>query len=264
MCLIKVEISPSVLIASIQFGSCVVQPTTLSFDANELISMIRHCGVNRLNQFATFLQSHFRSARLDQKLLTMLKNLDEVLYSGLALPSEEEIWARKNGIKLRVCPYSCFTRVVADISAKNLFGSTECAAMLSSDPGSGRNANLLAPLDGFIYRFVPVKQGPSPHHSTTQLLELIIVADSPDCPDKSLRHPDGDFHTGDLFSEVAPGLYTFRGRGDDWIKTETGLRCDTKYDTRSSSHLLLIDPNFFPGQSRTTSERRVPTSYLNA
>jgi hypothetical protein len=116
MCLIKVEISPLVLIGSIQFGSCVVQPTKLSFDANELVSMIRDCGVNRLNQFPTFLQSHFRRARLDPKLLTLLKNLDEVLYSGLALPYEEENWARKNGIKLRVCLYYCLTRVMANIS----------------------------------------------------------------------------------------------------------------------------------------------------
>src|SRR6266576_6411699 len=103
MCLIKIKIFPLVLIGSIQYGSCVVQPTRLSFDTNELVSMVRHCGVNRLNQFATFLQNHFRSARQDPKLLTMLMNLDEVLYSGLSLPLEEESWARKNGIRLRVC-----------------------------------------------------------------------------------------------------------------------------------------------------------------
>ena len=90
------------LIGSIQFGSCVVQPSTLSFAADELVAMIQHCGVNRLHQFATFLQSHFRNARQDPKLLSMLQNLDEVLYSGLALPPEEESWARNNGIRLRV------------------------------------------------------------------------------------------------------------------------------------------------------------------
>lgn len=128
---------------------------------------------------------------------------------------------------------------MTDLTPKNLFGSTECAAMLSSVPGSGHSANLLLPLDGFFYRFVPVRQGPSPHHLTTQLLELVITAQSPDCPDESLRHPDGDFHTGDLFSEIAPGLYTFRGRDDDWIKTETGLRCDTKYATTRDRHSYL-------------------------
>ncbi|KAF8626662.1 hypothetical protein AX15_004753 [Amanita polypyramis BW_CC] len=200
------------LIGSIQFGSCTVQPTTLSFPADELVSMIQHCGVNRLNQFATFLQGHFRNARQNPKLLSMLQDLDEVLYSGLALPPEEENWARDNGIKLR-----------------NLFGSTECAAMLSSEPKPRHNNNLLSPLDGFVYRFIPVSQAPSAkYRSTAQLLELVIMAESPDCPDESLRHPDGNFHTGDLFNEVAPGLYTFRGRDDDWIKTEHGFRCDTK------------------------------------
>ncbi|KAK2460372.1 hypothetical protein APHAL10511_007537 [Amanita phalloides] len=198
------------LFGSINYGSCIVQPTTLSFAADELVSMIQHCGVNRLNQFASYLQSHFRTARADPKLLSMLKNLDEVMYSGLALLPEDENWARKNAIKLR-----------------NLFGSTECAAILSSDPLSERN-NLLSPLAGFIYRFVPVQQAQSSHRSTAQLLELVIAAESLDCPDKSLRHHDGDFHTGDLFSEAAPGLYAFRGRDDDWIKTAIGLRCDTK------------------------------------
>ena len=67
--------------------------------------MIQLCKVNRLNQFATYLQNHFRSARSNPKLLSMLQNLDEVLYSGLALPSEEVSWARKNGINLTVRPH---------------------------------------------------------------------------------------------------------------------------------------------------------------
>ncbi|KAF8637113.1 hypothetical protein AX17_003017 [Amanita inopinata Kibby_2008] len=201
------------LIGSLQYGSCVVQPTTLSFGADELVSMIRHCGMNRLNQFATFLTNHLRSARSDPKLLTMLQDLDDVLYSGLTLSLEEESWARKNGIKLR-----------------NLFGSTECAAMLLSSAGAGHNGNLLKPSDGFVYRFVPIVQSPPPsgHQSTARLLELVIMAESPDCPDKSLRHADGNFHTGDLFQEAVPGMYAFRGRDDDWIKTENSLRCDTK------------------------------------
>ncbi|OSX55854.1 hypothetical protein POSPLADRAFT_1162708, partial [Postia placenta MAD-698-R-SB12] len=33
---------------------------------------------------------------------------------------------------------------------------------------------------------------------------------------------------GDLFVEVAPGAYVSRGRNDDWIKSSTALRCDTK------------------------------------
>lgn len=113
---------------------------------------------------------------------------------------------------------------------QNLYGSTEVSAMLFSIGGSGRGAALLRAFEGYSYRFVPASPAglESGHQSTARLLELVIPSSSPDCPDVSLRHADGDFHTGDLFQEAAPGLYAFRGRDDDWIKSENSLRCDTK------------------------------------
>ncbi len=63
------------------------------------------------------------------------------------------------------------------------------------------------------------------------MLEFIIRSDSKDCPHPSLRGPDGHFHTGDLFQEVAPGALVSCGRDDDWIKSENSLRCDTKLVT---------------------------------
>jgi hypothetical protein len=68
--------------------------------------MIRNCGVNRLNQFATFLTQHLRNSRQNRKLLALMQSLDDVIYSGLALPREEEEWACGNGIKLRVSSVS--------------------------------------------------------------------------------------------------------------------------------------------------------------
>jgi acyl-coenzyme A synthetase/AMP-(fatty) acid ligase len=98
--------------------------------------------------------------------------------------------------------------------------------------GCERNPALVAPLSGTSYRFVSTTpsstQSQSAHRSTAELFELVILAESPDCPDVSLRHADGNFHTGDLFQEVLPGFYLFRGRDDDWIKSENSLRCDTK------------------------------------
>jgi hypothetical protein len=49
--------------------------------------------------------NHFRSARENPKLLSMLKNLDDILYSGMPLPMEDERWALKSGLKIRVCYY---------------------------------------------------------------------------------------------------------------------------------------------------------------
>lgn len=60
-------------------------------------------------------------------------------------------------------------------------------------------------------------------------MEFVVKSSSPDCPHARYRAADGHYHTGDLFEEVQPGYYVFKGRNDDWIKTETGLRCDTRY-----------------------------------
>jgi len=190
--------------------------------------MILRCQLNRLNQFSTFLSSQLRNAHLHPKLLEQLRSLSEIIFSGLPLQREDEEFAYHNGLKIKV---SCTVLEYKDIvltAPQNLFGNTECGAMLLSIGGSGRDAALLRAVPDTSYAFVPI-DATSGHQSSTQLLELVILADSADCPDHSLRGPDGHFHTGDLFQEMATGLYSFCGRNDDWIKSENSLRCDTKY-----------------------------------
>ncbi|KAJ3868747.1 acetyl-CoA synthetase-like protein [Lentinula novae-zelandiae] len=201
------------LLGSIQHGSCVIQPTTISFSSEELMDMIRTCGLNRLNQFAAFLAKQLQTSRNHPKLLSMLANLDEVLYSGMPLARSEQEWALQNDIKLR-----------------NLFGSTECGATLLSIGGAASDATLLRTLEGVSYQFVPVdpEESEAGHQSTARLLEFVVSSESGDCPDRSLCASDGHFHTGDLFQQVVPGRYVFCGRDDDWIKSENSLRCDTK------------------------------------
>ena len=209
------------LAGALQHGSCTIQPSTISFSSDELMAMISTCSLNRLNQFATFLANHLRNSRNNPKLLDLLKNLDEVLYSGLPLAREEEEWARRN-----------------DVPLKNLFGSTECGAMLVSVGGKSNDSHLLRPIEGTSYQFTPPATSSASSSSSvnaeahsnanTNLLELVIRSDSGDCPDPSLRQPDGHYHTGDLFLQMKPGSYVFRGRDDDWIKSENSLRCDTK------------------------------------
>jgi acyl-coenzyme A synthetase/AMP-(fatty) acid ligase len=63
--------------------------------------------------------------------------------------------------------------------------------------------------------------------SSSELWEMILPAGVPDSPHQSLFSSDGLYHTGDLFEEVKPGLYKFRGRKDDMLKTLYGF-CDTK------------------------------------
>ena len=86
-----------------------IQPTSIAFSTEELIDMIKRCGLNRLNQFPSFLSGHFRNARQDPKLLSMLLSLDDIIYCGLALSQEEEQWALKTGMKLRVSLPSIIT-----------------------------------------------------------------------------------------------------------------------------------------------------------
>jgi len=93
------------LIGSLSNGSCTVQPTKIAFSSEELKDIIDRCGLTRLNQFASFLGNHLRNSREDPNLLKMMVSLDEVLYSGLVLAKEEEVWAIQTGISLTVIVY---------------------------------------------------------------------------------------------------------------------------------------------------------------
>ena len=96
--------------------------------------------------------------------------------------------------------------------------------------GIGPYARMFKPIEGTSYVFQPVSEDRgSKLLLTNQLLELVVLSESDDCPHPSLRMSDGHFHTGDLFIEPLPGHYVFMGRDDDWIKSENSLRCDTKY-----------------------------------
>ncbi len=129
--------------------------------------------------------------------------------------------------------------------------------MLLSEGGSGPSARWLRPLKGVNYGFIPISssaQSEAVHVSAnSQLHELVILSDSPDCPDESLRSKaDGHFHTGDLFQEMQPGLYLARGRDDDWIKSLNSLRCDTKAieDNLRATCADLVDECIVVGTGR--------------
>ncbi|KAF8922429.1 hypothetical protein CPB85DRAFT_1267537 [Mucidula mucida] len=218
------------LLGILEHGSCVIQPSIIAFSSTELVDMVHRCGLNRLRQFAAFLAMQIRSAQKDPKFLSVLVGLDEVLFTGMPLPRDEEEWAYGNNVPL-----------------KNLFGSTECGATLCTSVGCDPESRFFKPLEGTSYDFVPIASSEETevgHQSTARMLEFIIRSDSKDCPHPSLRGPDGHFHTGDLFQEVAPGALVSCGRDDDWIKSENSLRCDTKAieeNVRSTCGSLISD-----------------------
>lgn len=148
-----------------------------------------------------------------------------------------------------------------------MFGSTECGPMLLSIGGKGHTARLLRPLEGVSYGFSPVDPptlSESAHQSTGRMLELVIFSESRDCPALHMRHADGHFHTGDLFQEVSPGHYVSRGRDDDWIKSDNGLRCDTKCVSLLLPHRFKSDRTITSDQSKRTCEKCALISLKNA
>lgn len=92
----------TVLMGSIQHGSCTIQPSKIGFSSEELVDMINRCDLNRLHQFATFLSVHIRHAHNNPKLLAHMQSLDTIIFSGLPLPQEDEEYAYQSGLKLMV------------------------------------------------------------------------------------------------------------------------------------------------------------------
>lgn len=181
-------------------------PTEIPYSNEELRQIIKQCGLTRLNMFPTFLSNALHEARRDASLLKALQGLEYILYGGGALDPTDEAWACSQGLHL-----------------VNVFGSTEIGIMMISEDTT--NPSYLTNLPGSTYEFVPLEEDT---HLDEQLLEIVVLSESPDCPDVSLRSSkDGKFYTGDFFVEVKPGQFVAKGRNDDWIKMAMALRCDT-------------------------------------
>jgi hypothetical protein len=101
--------------------------------------------------------------------------------------------------------------------------------MMTTVLGNAPEDRLLRLLPGVSASFIPYslpdESNPAP---MSQLCEMVVPAGAPDSPHPSLFSSEQLYHTGDLFEEVKPGLYKFRGRQGDMLKTLYGF-CDTKY-----------------------------------
>ena len=69
---------------------------------DELVHMVRACGLNRLVQYGTFVSAHIRAAQTDEDVKKALMGLRQILYTGVALGDEEATWAAKNDLRLTV------------------------------------------------------------------------------------------------------------------------------------------------------------------
>ncbi|GJJ16193.1 hypothetical protein Clacol_010473 [Clathrus columnatus] len=75
--------------------------------------------------------------------------------------------------------------------------------------------------------------------SKNKLVELVISSSSLDCPHPSLCDPDGHFHSKDLFEEVEPNGFVYRGRLDDIIMMD---KVGVVVGSGKPSPVLLVEP----------------------
>ncbi|KAJ7637876.1 hypothetical protein DFH06DRAFT_1432394 [Mycena polygramma] len=92
----------------------------------------------------------------------------------------------------------------------------------------GKPGRFIRPLPTVSCRFDPFTDMTQADDSSTQLFQFILLGDSPQIPKPHLLSADGNFHSGDLFEKHPDGSYLFRGRDDDWIKSDAADRCDAK------------------------------------
>ncbi|KAG7090017.1 hypothetical protein E1B28_011638 [Marasmius oreades] len=197
------------LVHQIFHGGCTVQPRRPG-NLDEIIDQLKRTSLTRLYLFSPLIVRLLQRARSDPDLLALLSGLEYIVAGGAIFPKSEEAYVVQN-----------------NINVVGLFASTETSVNLMTRGTRNDPTGVFRLIDipGVSYQFDPI----SPEaRGQSQLLELVVRSDSMDCPGPEFRRADdGHFHTGDLWEKVETG-YLYRGRDDDWIKTESALRCDTK------------------------------------
>ncbi|KAI0717111.1 acetyl-CoA synthetase-like protein [Earliella scabrosa] len=193
-------------------GACLTQSAGREITADEFLAMVEKCGLNFLLQYAPWMQKLLAAARQRPEILQALRGMQQIAYTGATLNPEDEQWALKEGIPLTP-----------------MYANTECGPLMIARLGSGES--YLRPAHIVDCRLVPVApdDGASPASTALQLYDFHVLGSAKTCPHPSIRNrPDGHV-TGDLFEEVKPGCYVFRGRSDDWIRCGGNPAfCDTK------------------------------------
>ncbi|KAJ7592020.1 acetyl-CoA synthetase-like protein [Mycena floridula] len=201
-------------------GQCLVQSSKPDFPASELLAMVDQ-GLNGLMIYAPWLSKLITLSRTDSGVLAALKALAQINYTGAAMNPEDEIWMAEQGIPVA-----------------NMYATTETGICLVSNIAEKSTIPLMRLVPGSQCQFIPASDDLDKvdldgdtveRFKGGKLYDLFIPEYADNCPHPWIRNrPDGHV-TGDLFEEVQPGYYAFRGRSDDWIRTGKDLSfCDTK------------------------------------
>ncbi|KIP04376.1 hypothetical protein PHLGIDRAFT_120740, partial [Phlebiopsis gigantea 11061_1 CR5-6] len=84
-------------------GACTAQASSMAMAPAEMLHMVRACGLNALVQYGTFVAAHIRAARDgDAHVRDALHAFRQILYTGVALPDEDEQWAADEGLSMSV------------------------------------------------------------------------------------------------------------------------------------------------------------------
>ncbi|KAF9027544.1 acetyl-CoA synthetase-like protein [Hymenopellis radicata] len=206
-------------LALLYHRGCMVQTSSMGMSTEELLTITMHCGVNQVVLYAPFLASHIRNAKDSPEVLEILRNCRQIIYTGVALNPEEEQWAFLNSLPITVRNFFLLN---------NSTSHSFLATVMRSQCGSSPTDRYLRMIPNTSAEMIPSTDvGDADGGLGRHFFELIVHPGNVDSPHPSLLSPDGLHHTGDLFEEVEPGLYLFRGRSGDWIKTLGGF-CDAK------------------------------------
>lgn len=74
----------------------------MGMSTDELVAIIKDCGVNRVVLYAPFLSSHIQGAKENPEVLHLLRNCRQIIHTGVALNADEEKWAYANGLPIMV------------------------------------------------------------------------------------------------------------------------------------------------------------------
>lgn len=99
-----------------------MQSSSMAMSSDEMVAMIRLCGLNRLVQYATFVSVHIRAAQTDPAVNRALQGLRQILYTGVALNAQDALWGFENGLRLTVSRLSCILRRYLSDSRCGLLG----------------------------------------------------------------------------------------------------------------------------------------------
>ncbi|KAJ7235106.1 hypothetical protein B0H12DRAFT_1076191 [Mycena haematopus] len=208
--------SITTFLAAIYRGYCTAQSPALDMTTEQLMAMIKTCGLNRMALYAMFLSVHIKAAQEDRVVLEALQAFRQIVHTGVSLNPEEEEWAHVNHLPITT-----------------LYVTSETGSMMTTVLGNAPADRLLRLLPGGSGALIPYSLIEEANLTLTEesesesLWEMVVPAGAPDSPHPSLISEDNLYHTRDLFEQMQPGLYHFRGRTGDMLKTVYGF-CDTK------------------------------------